>query len=113
MAADDFIWAVAPGMQSSIKFRTRKAQFGDGYSQAVADGINARLQTWPVRITADSATISAVKSFLDSKAGHQSFTWTPPGESQARWRAGEYTFTPEPDAIGYATLSVTFEQVFV
>ena len=111
MATEIFTWTpVGPSAEGDITLRARSVQFGDGYSQAVADGINNKVGSWPLRFVGDRDTIRAIADFLDRHAGATSFYWTPPLEEQGRYRASKYS--PGPMVKGLYSLSVTFQQVF-
>ena len=68
------------GKQTS--FKTIKAQFGDGYSQRAADGLNSKVDSWslswPNLSSTDKETIITA---LDAVGGWDYLTWTPFGES--------------------------------
>jgi phage-related protein len=91
-------------------YSVRTAQFGDGYSQSVANGINNAVDSWPLTFSGSSAKIAAIKAFLDATQGYVSFYWTPPLGTQSLFRAGPYTVQPH-GADSY-TLTVTFTEVF-
>lgn len=111
MATETFGWRPAgPSAQGEITLRTKTVQFGDGYSQAVADGINNVVGSWPLKFVGDRETIQAISDFLDRHGGAKSFYWTPPLRAQGRYRANNYT--PGPEAAGVYSLSVTFQEVF-
>lgn len=111
MATETFTWQPAgPGAQGDIDLRVREAKFGDGYSQAVPDGINNKVQQWPLKFVGDRDTIKAIASFLDRHAGATSFYWTPPLGEQGFYKAAKYSSGPE--AKGVYSLSATFQQVF-
>lgn len=70
-----------PGYSSSAQIRpaVREAKFGDGYSQRIPDGINNVLLSF--RLIFDKRTDSeyrAIAHFLNARAGHESFVFTPP-----------------------------------
>jgi len=97
-----------------VKHRTRVTQFGDGYSQRVADGINSRVErwniTWPALTAADLQTVTAT---LDSVGAHGVLTWTPPTAATEK----KYTLTPdgysvEPQGAGLYSVRATLNQVF-
>lgn len=89
--------------------RSIVAQFGDGYAQRAADGINGKSESWPLEFVGGGDYIRPIRDFLDRHAGWKSFLWTPPmGQEQ-------HFVTPE----GYSlramggdaySLSVTFVQ---
>jgi phage-related protein len=108
---DVFYFDVSPGTSGDVKHRVRRAQFGDGYGQAVKDGLNTRGSTWRVELTnlrEDDA--EEVTDWLDAHAG-QSFYWTPPRSiKQGRFMCSEYS--PQPVLGGLQSISATFEEVF-
>ena len=56
--------------------RVLTAQFGDGYSQRLIDGINPLIETINVTFnTRDKAEIDHIISFFESKGGVSSFTF--------------------------------------
>lgn len=70
MAADIFTWLVRVGDAGAIKFRTRSAEFGDGYRQVVGDGINGKSASWPITIIAPLDEMQAITDFLDRHGGN-------------------------------------------
>lgn len=105
-----FTWTPQAGPTGTITHRAKVAQFGDGYSQAAADGINARSETWPVSFTGDATYAGAIRTFLDARGAYQSFFWTPPGGSQGYYRCQQHEVTAI--GTGLYTLTATFQQVF-
>lgn len=92
-----------------IKWRTLNAQFGDGYSQSAGDGINGKVQRWPLTFSGSKAEIQALWNFLDEHQGWKRFLWTPPTETEPiAVRAPNYS--PVSQAFNVYTLSVTLEQ---
>ncbi|UFP98547.1 phage tail protein [Pseudomonas fitomaticsae] len=105
-----FTWCPMVDAVGTETDRVRTAQFGDGYSQAVGDGINTRVGTYPVTFTGKREMIVAVKAFLDRHGGHKSFLWTPPLGEPSLFRAPERTISPK--GADVFTLTTTFNQVF-
>jgi len=110
MAIEIFTWCPRVNAQQEVSFRTRKAQFGDGYTQVAGDGLNTRSQTWTLEFTGNEAYISAIKAFLDRHGGTKSFQWTPPLESAGLYRCAGYK--PTPLGNKKYNLSVTLEQAY-
>ncbi|MEN5163333.1 phage tail protein [Achromobacter sp. NPDC008082] len=110
MATEVFTWSPRINPQGKVKFRTLTASFGDGYSQTAADGINNKVESWPLQFVGTGAHIGAIVAFLDRHAGHRGFEWTPPLGKPGYYMAPEY----EPVALGgdMYSLSVTFQQTF-
>jgi phage-related protein len=112
MAVDVFTWVpllVSPGGQTTL--RTLKAQYGDGYSQEVTDGINNEVSSWQLQFNGNAAKITAIRDFLRARKGGTSFYWTPPLDGQLLFRCNTYT-PPQPLGAGAYSLSATFQQVF-
>jgi phage-related protein len=107
----DFSYVPSYSSQLKKKPRVFKAQFGDGYAQRTADGINANPQVWTLvweNIT--QATAAAIEALLDSYGGHTPFTWTPPGRSEIKVVCEEYGVRY--DGFDQRNFSATFEQDF-
>lgn len=111
MAIETFTWDRQKGAQGKIEYRVRVAKFGDGYSQAVQDGLNNEVQTWPLSFEGGIDYILPLKDFFKRHAGCKSFYWTPPGESAPLlFRAANITLTSIGG--GVFSLSAEFQQVF-
>lgn len=107
---ETFTWSPLIEPQGTGKFRTRAAQFGDGYKQKVADGLNAESQSWPLTFRGSEAYVAPILQFLRDRKGSQSFFWTPPLGQPSLFTCAEYGITPH-GAERY-TLTATFEQDF-
>lgn len=107
---DEFDFCPQVGATGEVRHRKLVTQFGDGYSQAVGDGINRKMQDWPLSFTGKEADIIAVRDFLDARGETQSFTWTPPLGVQGYYRADPYTITAH--GRGVYQLTVTLKQVY-
>jgi len=105
-----FMWAPNSHPAAKITQRTRSASFGDGYTQEVADGINAEVQSWPLTFTGSKARTQEIIDFLRARKGYQSFYWTPPFGVRSLFKCKEY----EPTDLGGGqwSLAVTFNQSF-
>lgn len=110
MTVQTFAWRPLAGAQGNVSLRTRSAQFGDGYSQDVPDGLNNKVQSWPLQFSGRKATIQAIQDFLDDHAGARAFYWTPPLGKQALFLVKQYS--PMAGRGGIYTISATFEQAF-
>jgi len=98
--------------QEAVDFKILEADFGDGYSQRAADGLNSKKTEWSiVWENRENADIALLYNFLIDKLGYEAFYWTPPGESVVRkWIARGLEKTPV--SVGYSTLTTEFEEVF-
>lgn len=105
-----FTWKHDAKPSGASTFRVLKAQFGDGYAQTAADGINNKSQSWPLSFTGRATAITPIKAFLDARGGAQSFFWTPPLGVQGYFRCPSY----ETKHLGGDVwqLSATFEESF-
>jgi phage-related protein len=109
--ADTFIWVpTVDGFSGDATLLVRKAQYGDGYEQRVADGINNRSSTYNLTFKRDAATIAAIMAFLDAHAGATAFLWTPLLRPQALFTCEKYS-EPTKDGSVY-TITATFDQTF-
>lgn len=100
------------GSGSKTTFRIFEAKFGDGYGQRSRDGLNHKVEEWPLRWNALTKTeLDSITGFLDEQGGDIVFEWTPPEESVAR----KFTCLSYQDTYlgaGNHALSATFKQVF-
>lgn len=105
--------SIAPtyGAQKTSQPSVRKVQFSDGYSQRLTFGLNQNPKTWSLTWEVSETDADTIEAFLDTCAGVQSFTWTPPDTTTAyKWICEQWNKT-----ISYAnraTITATFIQVF-
>lgn len=79
-----FSWTPSKSITKTQKPRVLTAQFGDGYSQRIVNGINPITREWSVAFNSKSvADANAIEAFLEARSGVEGFLWTPPGESTA------------------------------
>jgi phage-related protein len=112
-----FSWSVRAEPSGQASFRTLDAQFGDGYSQSAADGINTKSQSWTVSFRgiieptcANIIAANEIMDFLDARGGWESFLWTPPASSvQGLYVAKNYGIQKSAKLI---TVNATFIEVF-
>jgi phage-related protein len=111
---------VSPDLSSSFsrKPKNLRAEFGDGYLQSVADGINPFREVWPLSFTnRPKAQIDAIKALLDATNGNQYFYWTPPEETPLTPTPKKWFMTDEGYAYGKSgpdaySISFTIERTF-
>ncbi len=71
-----FTWPLSYDTDQDANPRVNEAKFGDGYSQAVADGINALPRTWSLNFTYRSeAEATEIDDFLADHGGYDTFWW--------------------------------------
>lgn len=99
------------GKRTELKVLT--AQFGDGYAQRAANGLNPSVDVWSINwIWLGDTDRDAVRAALDAVGGHDYLTWTPYGETTQK------RFIVEPDSrwesynAGYTKIGCTLRQVF-
>lgn len=105
---------IAPSYSSSgtTDYKILEADFGDGYSQRAADGLNSKKISWSLTWENRPDTdVSTLADFLNDKLGYEAFLWTAPDETTERkWIARTLDITPV--AAGFSTLRTAFEEVF-
>jgi phage-related protein len=100
------------GTSRSIEPRILRAEFGDGYSQRLAGGLNAVIDEWQVSwVNLPVADADTIDDFLRQKKGVESFQWTPPRETAAKLFTCA-KWSREPSLPGADTISATFRQEF-
>ncbi len=99
-------------VNNSISFSINENEFGDGYSQRNAAGINNTRDTWSASWTnITTAEKDGIINFIRRMKGYRSFKWLAPGETDMkRWTAREPKLTPV-DA-GYWNVTCTMRQEF-
>ena len=79
--------AITPryGITKTSKPNVRVVQYGDGYQQRQAVGLNQNLKTWnPEFVNISETDADTIETFLEARvADNAPFAWTPPGESSA------------------------------
>ncbi len=94
--ADEFQWVHDWGRQLDVSPRILGVSFGDGYSQAVEDGINAVSMSWQLVFqNRDQMEVARIEAFLRRHAGVRWFWWRDPEEQDLPtlaldFRTGEY-----------------------
>lgn len=110
MTTQTFTWVPVVEPTGTVSYRVLKAQFGDGYAQTAADGINNKSQTWPLQFRGALANIAPIRDFLDALSGYQAFLWTPPLGAQGYYKCTGHMLKPM--GAGKYELAATFEQAF-
>lgn len=113
MATETFP-AVAPSRGSRLTRATAvlEARFGDGYTQAAADGINATRRRYAARWEAlPSADADRIEAFLARHGGWKPFLFQPPSLAAAvKWRCKSWD--RERLSATHATMRAEFEEDF-
>lgn len=99
------------GATREIKPNVRVAQFGDGYEQRLANGLNTQAKKWTLSFPMRSDTeADGIEAFLAARGAVESFDWTDPTGN-----AGKYVcraWVRRTDQYGLNTIECQFEQVF-
>lgn len=73
--------------QKSYRFNTIVANYGDGYTQRVGDGINKKREKW--NIIFDNLTQTerdTLATFIDQAQSENTIEWTAPGDAtEKKW----------------------------
>lgn len=96
--------------EGDINYRTLEAQFGDGYSQSIGDGLNNREQSWPLTFTVERAQAQAIIAFIERHQGYRAFQWTPPLGVPQLWKVTGYKLSPLGGDL--YRIKATFEQAY-
>lgn len=104
---------IHPSSSKTVKHRTLKAQFGDGYSQRTPDGVNSQIENWAISWSAvNESEYSTIASALNSAGGAQVLTWTPPDSATAKKFLMEDGFNVTFHGADLFTVSCNLTQVF-
>ena len=99
------------GTSHTNKIRTITNEFGDGYAQEIADGLNTHQQEVSLQWNYLLGTVAAsIENFFVAQNGTP-FFYTLPGEQAAKtWRCVEWTNSYQ--ELGGRSISATFKRVF-
>ena len=107
------IFTADRGFQRKTQHRVLVAQFGDGYSQRVLDGINPKNEEFMVSFNNRSASsINLLAKYLDFQAG-KSFTFTVTdydGDTGIKVMCDSYDITYQQENVH--SLMTTFKRVY-
>lgn len=115
-----FSYTPSTNFRKNNKARVLTAQFGDGYSQRMADGINIHNNEWQISfVNQSNATADAIELFLSTAgtltdytaAGNTYFLWTPPGEA-VQYKVVCDTWDVEYTSHISKTINATFRRVY-
>lgn len=108
---ETFTYQRQAGAVATVHYRTRDTQFGDGYSQHLGDGLNNRVEIWPLQFEGGLTAMQDVIDFFDRHAGYKSFYWTPPTSSvPLMYRVANISITSS--GAGVYRVAAEFTQVF-
>ncbi len=105
-----FGWKVERGPGADINYRQVVSQFGDGFKQVSADGINTKDESYSISVHGYKDMAKSIMDFFDEHNGVKSFFWTPP-----LGKMGLYTCsnpTPIEKGGGLYVITGTFVKTF-
>lgn len=112
MAVETFKWGCQLGAGAiTYKDTVREAQFGDGYSQVAANGINSTAIEVPLLYSGQNAEIDQVLAFLRAHTV-KAFAITPPGEKLGLYRVVADSITRDQLSQKVATLTWTIKRAY-
>ena len=98
------------GASKRSRPRVRNVQFGDGFSQRLRHGLNQDPKQWSLTFVVSETDADTIESFLEARAGAESFDWSPPDETETyKWICQDWS-----KSIPYlnrATITATFQEV--
>ena len=99
-----------PALEQSAPI-VRTVVFGEGYQQRLQFGLNRDPKNWALTFAnRDDTERDNIITFLEARAGTESFDWTPP-----RGSAGKFlcrAWSTDMPIYGRTTINATFEEVF-
>jgi phage-related protein len=105
-------FTIAPSIstQLTVRPRTKKVQFGDGYEQRFSMGLNTRSEQWDLTFHCKGATErDAVLDFFEARNGQESFDWTTPNGDAKKFVCEEWRQRQEGD--NFFVIDTSFREV--
>ncbi len=109
MSEDKFTWRVTTETTGNVKGVVNRTQYGDGYAQSSADGINHMKGTFPVVLVGYTAEVTPARDFIEAHFG-ESFRWKPPLRNEGYFYCDEYDYNEIGG--GFYRFSATFTQTY-
>ena len=89
----------------------QRIQFGDGYEQRVAFGINTQPKNWSLQFNnRTDAERDTILTFLRARGAVESFDWTDPNGYAGKWICSEWQTSQV--SCNFNNITATFRQVF-
>lgn len=108
---DEFLFVPDWGASNSTKSNVSKVQYGDGYVQRQSKGMNTLVKSWSLSFnTRSDSEADSLISFLEERYGVTAFTWTPPGQPQAKWTCSDWSRSVA--AVDVNNISLQLELVY-
>lgn len=107
---EKFVWRVTTDSSGGGDFKVSSSEFGDGYTQDAALGLNNDRQEWNVTYFGPTASVDTVLAFVRAHRGATPFLWKPPRGVEGAYVCSSYRIA---DHGGHQqSLSLSFKQVF-
>ena len=107
--------SIAPkyGQQKRSAPNTRRVRFADGYEHRILFGLaeHQNPKTFNFTFEVSESDADTIETFLDARAGTESFDFTPPGESSSSQFVCE-SWNKSIPYLNRARVQVTFREVF-
>ena len=106
-----FTWVPDHDASEEDTPRVLLAQFGDGYEQRAADGINNITTAWDLQFTLRTRSeVTAMRDFLRARMGVEAFLWAPPGETDKTFKCDKWRRVLRTDTD--SSFTATFKRVY-
>jgi phage-related protein len=106
-----FTWTPSFEATESSAPRVRKFQAGDGYEHRIRFGLRTDPKEWTLVFSnRDDIERDEIASFLETRAGAESFDWTPPRGTAGKYVCSEWQITLS--NCNNNQIRATFRQVF-
>jgi phage-related protein len=96
-------------IKKSVTPRVLRNDFGDGYSQRAADGLNYVPQVWELKWELNGTDSDTLIAFFESIGGHTTFEWTPPRGSVGKYILQEWSEAPYGTYVNIITARISQE----
>jgi phage-related protein len=107
-----FIWTPSYGLPIDIEPKIINIQFGNGYQQRIADGINNNLLVLNLKFEGLTLQqVTAISHFLYTRGGTESFLFIPPKPFHKLKKFVVRKFSPSLEFYQNNPITVTFEEV--
>ncbi len=104
-------WVARIEASESITVSTIEAQFGDGYKQIAANGLNAARETWTLSCNGEKEDMRELRAFLKAHVT-SSFWWVNPWGDKQLYLVKADSIAPKFVNGEFAEINFTFVQTF-
>ena len=105
-----FVWRANYDFSNKNTPRVKTIQFGDGYFQAIPDGINNLLLDYSLTFEGDLPFVTSILHFLQARNGSESFCWIPPAPRGQLYRFICPTWTDAQPFYNHYKIEANFKQ---